>query len=140
MKAFLDAGYAEASVNRIAADAGVSIKTLYRHFESKADLFSTVMQAACETPLDPSAPTHDTTPAWYDLPPDRALPMAGEEYLRHILSRNQLALYRVVARDADRFPELGRRYQEQTNGSRDARFARYLELWAECEGWRVDIR
>jgi len=47
LKAFLDAGYAEASVNQIAATAGVSIKTLYRHFESKDDLFSAVMQAAC---------------------------------------------------------------------------------------------
>ena len=50
LKAFLEAGYAEASVNRIAAAAGVSIKTLYRHFESKDDLFSAVMQAACRTP------------------------------------------------------------------------------------------
>jgi AcrR family transcriptional regulator len=35
LRAFLENGYAESSVNRIAEEAGVSIKTLYRHFESK---------------------------------------------------------------------------------------------------------
>jgi hypothetical protein len=48
-----------------------------------------------------------------------------------------LALYRVVARDAHRFPELGRRYQEVTTGTRDAIFAGYLDLWADREGWVV---
>jgi TetR/AcrR family transcriptional repressor of mexJK operon len=48
-----------------------------------------------------------------------------------------LALYRVVARDAHRFPELGRRYQEATTGTRDAIFAGYLDLWADREGWIV---
>jgi TetR/AcrR family transcriptional repressor of mexJK operon len=48
-----------------------------------------------------------------------------------------LALYRVVTRDAHRFPELGRRYLEETTGTRDARFAGYLDLRAKHEGWRV---
>jgi len=54
-----------------------------------------------------------------------------------VLSRDQLALYRVVTRDAHRFPELGRRYHEETTGTRDARFAAYLDRWAQSEGWRV---
>jgi AcrR family transcriptional regulator len=138
LQAFLDAGYAEASVNQIAAAAGVSIKTLYRHFESKDDLFSAVMQTACGKMLSADVPEVDEpAPAWYDAPPAEALPKAGEEYLRHVLSRDQLALYRVVTRDAHRFPELGRRYLEETTGTRDARFAGYLDLWAKHEGWRV---
>jgi hypothetical protein len=52
------------------------------------------------------------------------------------LSPDQLALYRVVARDAHRFPELGRRYQEATTGTH-AIFAGYLDLWADREGWIV---
>lgn len=134
LKAFLEAGYAEASVNQIAAAAGVSIKTLYRHFESKDELFSAVMQAACGA--DPGG-DGEQPPAWYAAPPAEALPQAGEEYLRHALSPDQLALHRVVTRDAHRFPELGRRYQEETTGNRDAKFAGYLDLWAEREGWTV---
>jgi len=136
MKAFLEAGYAEASVNHIAAAAGVSIKTLYRHFESKDDLFSAVMQAACgNMPSDDSK--EDQPPAWYAVPPAEALPLAGQDYLRHILSPNQLALYRVVVRDAHRFPELGRRYLEVSAGTRDIVFANYLARWVEHEGWTV---
>jgi hypothetical protein len=37
---------------------------------------------------------------------------AGKEYPGHLLSPNQLALYRVVTRDAGRFPELGLKYQK----------------------------
>jgi hypothetical protein len=76
-------------------------------------------------------------PAWYNAPPADALPKAGEEYRRHVLSRDQLALYRVVTLDAHRFPELGRRYHKVTTGARDARFAGYLDLWAKREGWSV---
>lgn len=138
LKAFLASGYAEASVNHIAAAAGVSIKTLYRHFESKDELFSAVMQAACaEAPSAQDDQEKELRPAWYDAPPAEAFPYAGEEYLRHSMSADQLALYRLVARDAHRFPELGRRYLEETAGGRDAIFAGYLDLWADSEGWIV---
>lgn len=133
--AFLEAGYAESSVNQIAAEAGVSIKTLYRHFESKDDLFSAVMQAACGKGEVLNAEVQP--PAWYGLPPEDALPQAGAEYLRHILSPRQLALYRVVARDSHRFPELGRRYLEVTAGGRDAVFSGYLDVWGEHAGWNI---
>lgn len=132
LSAFLEAGYAEASVNRIAAQAGVSIKTLYRHFESKDDLFSAVMQAACGRA--PAGEDGAEEPPWFLLPPAQALPAAGLDYLRHVLSPEQLALYRVVARDAHRFPELGRRYLEMTAGRRDALFAAYLERWSGPQG------
>jgi TetR/AcrR family transcriptional repressor of mexJK operon len=138
LKAFLEAGYAEASVNRIAAAAGVSIKTLYRHYESKDDLFSAVMQTACGKPPGSDSDKQDEpAPNWYALPPAEALPQAGAEYLRHVLSQDQLALYRVVVRDAHRFPELGLRYREVTTGTRGAIFTGYLDLWADREGWIV---
>ena len=136
LKAFLEAGYAEASVNRIAAAAGVSIKTLYRHYESKDELFSAVMQAACGKPPGESDEEDAPPPNWYALPPAEALPQAGAEYLRRVLSQDQLALYRVVVRDAHRFPELGRRYREVTT-TRGAIFIGYLDRWADREGWIV---
>ena len=130
LSAFLDTGYAEASVNRIAAAAGVSIKTLYRHFESKDELFSAVMQAACA-----ASGSGPGDPAWYAEPPAIALPLAGAEYLRHALSPAQLALYRVVTRDADRFRELGRRYHAETVAQRVALVAGYLDRWSARAGW-----
>ena len=74
LKAFLEAGYAEASVNRIAAAAGVSIKTLYRHYESKAELFSAVMQAACGKAPGESDEQDKPPPTWYAAPFPTRLP------------------------------------------------------------------
>lgn len=129
LRAFLENGYAASSVNRIAQDAGVSIKTLYRHFESKDDLFTAVMVAACER-------EEGEMPEWFSEPPERALPLAGADYLRHVLSEQQMALYRVVVRDALRFPELGHRYHAEVVSRRDDTFAAYLDRWLpslECE-------
>lgn len=131
--AFLDSGYSGGSVNRIAAAAGVSIKTLYRHFESKDELFAAVMRAACASSgacADGAGP-----PEWYRLPPAQGLAEAGREYLRHFLADDHLALYRVVVRDAGRDPELGRIYLREATGRRNALFAGYLDLWSARCGW-----
>jgi AcrR family transcriptional regulator len=142
-QAFLEGGYAQTSMDRIAAAAGVSIKTVYRHFENKDDLFSAVMQAACsrEGVEGPDGEGQEQAPSperpWFSKPPRIALAMAGVEYLQHALSKEQLALYRVVTRDAHRFPELGRRYREQAVERRNALFARYLDRWAASERWKV---
>ena len=138
MDAFLDAGYAETSVNHIAAAAGVSIKTLYRHYDSKDDLFSAVMHAACKDVGRPQGKrAQRPRPDWYDAPPSVALPQAGREFLKHVLLPKQVALYRVVMRDAPRFPELGRRYLEEVVAPPQAVFAGYLDLWSERQGWMV---
>ena len=123
LAAFLIEGYAGSSVNRIAADAGVSIKTLYRHFDDKADLFVAVIQDACVTPSD--APV----PPWYTEAPLAGLTAAGSEHLRYTLSPEQLALYRVVVRESPRFPELGQLYQREVLGRRIATFTGYLATW-----------
>ena len=46
--AFLESSYAETSMDSIAKAAKVGIKTVYRHFEDKDDLFIAVIQAACQ--------------------------------------------------------------------------------------------
>jgi AcrR family transcriptional regulator len=138
MDAFLDAGYAEASVNDIAAAAGVSIKTLYRHYDSKDDLFSAVMHAACGDVGRPQGKRpRKPRPDWYDAPPSVALSQAGREFLKHVLLPKQMALYRVMMRDAPRFPELGRRYLDEVVAPPLAIFAGYLDLWSERQGWVV---
>lgn len=134
--AFLESGYAESSVNRIAAAAGVSIKTLYRHFQSKDELFSAVMQATCKSFGE--GPDGETVePDWFGQPPEFGLPVAGVEFLRHTLSQEQLSLYRVLTRDAVRFPELARRYQDEVVTVRNALFAAYLDRWLPSTEWAV---
>jgi AcrR family transcriptional regulator len=136
LRAFLDHGYAESSVNRIAEAAGVSIKTLYRHFESKEELFGAVMQAACSAQSSGSE-TAAGERSWYSEEPAVALVLAGEEFLQHVLSEDQLALYRVLTRDAHRCPELAPRYREEIVGPREAIFVDYLDRWLPRMGWTV---
>lgn len=142
-EAFLEGGYAKTSMDSIAKAAQVGIKTLYRHFENKDDLFSAVMQAACnpeafdevsgqwrEQEDEPERP-------WFSKPPRTALVAAGIEYLQHVLSDEQLALYRVVTQDAHSFPELGRRYREQVTERSHDLFVRYLTRWIPVEKWKI---
>jgi len=143
-KAFLEGGYAETSMDRIATAAGVGIKTVYRHFENKDDLFSAVMQAACRQEILASSNEHGPASLsdrpWFSKPPRMALSAAGIEYLQHALSKEQLDLYRVVTRDAHRFPELGRRYREEVLERQSDIFSRYLDRWAKTEKWKVKNR
>lgn len=142
-QAFLEGGYAKTSMDSIAKAADVGIKTVYRHFENKDDLFSAVMQAAC----DPVAfeelsghPIEQVDPperAWFSKPPRAALVMAGVEYLENLLSDEQLALYRVVTQDAHAFPELGSHYKEQVIDHAQDVFAQYLTRWGSIEKWKI---
>ncbi|TCJ97481.1 TetR/AcrR family transcriptional regulator [Nocardia alba] len=130
--AFLGEGYAASSVNKIADDAGVSIKTLYRHFETKDELFTAVIAGLCAP--EGQSPRN---PAWYNDPPEIGLVRAGEEYLRHVLSGEQLALYRIVAHDVHRFPELGRIYRREVLVRAGLLFVAYLDRWRERSNWRI---
>ncbi len=133
-QAFLTGGYAETSMDSIAKGAGVSIKTVYRHFENKDDLFSAVMQAACSAePVDQS----DDTRALFEKAPRLALPLAAMKYIQHALSTEQVALYRVVLQDAGRFPELGKRYVEEVIESRNRLFVSYISRWRSVQGWKI---
>jgi TetR/AcrR family transcriptional repressor of mexJK operon len=142
-QAFLEGGYARTSMDSIAKAAEVGIKTLYRHFENKDDLFSAVMQAACnpeafdEVTGEWRAQTEEPERPWSSKPASTALIAAGIEYLEHVLSDEQLALYRVITQDAHNFPELGRRYREQVVERSYDIFIRYLNGQIPAEGWKI---
>jgi AcrR family transcriptional regulator len=46
-RAFARAGYAETGLDDVAAEAGLTRAMLYRHFDSKADLYRAVLDRAC---------------------------------------------------------------------------------------------
>jgi TetR/AcrR family transcriptional repressor of mexJK operon len=123
----------------IAKSAGVSVKTIYSHFANKDELFSKVMIAACTDHLLSEELPSDEVLAerfpWFREATQRGLMEAGREYLRHLLSEEQLALYRVVTRDADRFPELGRQYQKNFARGRTGILIAYLRSVARRKAW-----
>jgi len=140
-RAFLDSGYAQTSMDAIAEFAQVSVKTIYRHFENKDELFSAVMQAVCRDNGVPSGEQNGASLAlrypWFDDASVQGLTAGGKEYLEHVLSDEQLSLYRVVTRDAHRFPELGRRYQREVVSGRAEIFVKYIDRCARTKKWKV---
>ena len=47
-KEFLEYGYADASLRRIAADAGIQVGGLYKHFASKTEMFEALVEPAIQ--------------------------------------------------------------------------------------------
>lgn len=127
---FLRDGFAVASMDAIARTAEVSVKTIYSHFANKDELFRKVMIAACtDNFLSSETPSEKVLRErfpWFREATRKGLTEAGHIYLGHLLLPEQLALYRVVTRDADRFPELGRHYQKNIAARRTAILGAYL--------------
>lgn len=138
-KHFLRNGFGGASMDAIASSAGVSVKTLYSHFADKKELFSKVMVGACSDHFFAEIVLSEEALAkrfpWFSMASRRGLFEAGKEYLTHLLSEEQLALYRVVTRDADRFPELGRQYQQIIARGRTAILVAYLKSTYYKKKW-----
>ena len=118
---FLRDGYAGASVDVIAREAGVSKATLYSHFRSKEDLFGAIICQQCSR-FVVEAQTADVMTA----DPALVLRNLGQSFLENLLTPHMLALYRVVAAEAHRFPALGRTVQESGPGPAKASLAGYF--------------
>jgi AcrR family transcriptional regulator len=136
---FLRDGFAGTSMDAIARSAAVSVKTIYSHFANKDELFSKVMVATCtDHLLSNKLPPDEVLAekfAWFGESMQHGLFEAGLDYLRHLLSEEQLALYRVVTRDADRFPELGQHYQKNVAQGRTGILSAYLKSVARRRSW-----
>lgn len=117
---FLAHGFGDVSMDAIAAKAEVSKRTVYSHFENKAQLFEGVMGDAC-------AGRHfeDDTGVPVD-PPEQVLTRLGLTFLG-IISRNEgVALYRVVMAEGSKFPELAKTFHNHTE-SLSRKLGDYLE-------------
>ena len=117
---FMAHGYGAVSMDAIARAAGVSKATLYAHFNSKDQLFATIIGDACQEEIAPG----ELLPG--DATDIRAALMAlGGRLLRFFLEDRALAIHRVVISESVRFPELGRAFYD----SGPATLIRALGVW-----------
>lgn len=101
--AFLRDGYGGTSMEGIAASAGVSIMTLYRHAESKDDLFAAVIARACH----PDDQSHQARIEEARLMPlGDVLVFVGMIIQKRIASPTTTTLFRAVMVETRRFPHL----------------------------------
>jgi AcrR family transcriptional regulator len=112
-------GYASAGVQAVAAEAGVAVGTVYRHFPSKGDLFAEVFRRASQRELDVVVEVSG--------PDGRAaaerVAAAVEAFCRRALAGPVLA-YALIAEPVD--PAVESERLRFRTGYRDA-FARVLE-------------
>ncbi|MGI8805536.1 MAG: TetR/AcrR family transcriptional regulator [Thermoleophilaceae bacterium] len=89
-------GYASASVQTVAARAGVATGSVYRHFASKADLFAEVFRRASQRELDVVARVADSS----DNTARTRIAVAAEAFARRALAGPTLA-YALIAEPVD---------------------------------------
>lgn len=104
---FLRDGFEGASVDDIARSSGVSKATLYSYFPDKRLLFMEVARAQCERQADEAMETFDRS-----LPPLEVLPRVAHTFLGFIFSDMGQRIFRMCVAEADRFPELGRKFYD----------------------------
>ena len=90
-----DGGYASASVQAVAARAGVATGSVYRHFHSKADLFAEVFRRGSARELDAFARAIER-----DAPAAERVAAAAEAFARRALAAPKRA-YALIAEPVD---------------------------------------
>ncbi len=89
-------GFAAAHVRAVAARAGVSVGSVYRHFGSKGGLLEEVFRLASERELSVMT---ETARAYADAPVTERLAACGEAFARRALAAPRLA-YALIAEPA----------------------------------------
>jgi AcrR family transcriptional regulator len=131
---FGELGYERASVDLIAARAGVSKATIYNHFGDKKSLFVAAVVAECEQ-LHSGLALCRERPAG-DV--EEGLARIGERIMTIFLTPSIARLYRQAMAETDRLPEIGRMVWERgTSVVLDA-IALHLERWNESGDLRIE--
>ncbi len=101
---FMREGFAQGTMDGVAAEAGVGKQTIYRHFQSKEALVEALVEAMCAPEVVE--------------PPPSSLPVG--ERLRELLlgftdgaaNSDSIHLYRAIVAEAGRMPGLGQLFWE----------------------------
>ncbi len=103
---FLKAGFGDTSMDEVAARAGVSKMTVYRHFGSKEDLFAGVITDLCNMIVA------EELERLFEQKPEEALRRYAQKMIDIVFAPDTIELHRIVIAESRRFPQLGRLFYE----------------------------
>lgn len=103
-RVFLSHGYAHASMDRVATEAGVSKQTIYSYFQDKEGLFSALIERVTIRQLQEEFGTE------LQGEPVQLLTRIAHSFLKKMDESEYVNLLRVVVAESARFPELAELY------------------------------
>jgi AcrR family transcriptional regulator len=121
-RVFVREGYGLASIDKVASEAGVSTRTIYERFRNKADLLGAVITRL----VDHDMATVLATAELDRLDPKDALTVIAQTMTNRARDPESVALFRIVATEAYRFPELAAKVRESSKRRWDRAVANYF--------------
>ena len=128
---FTTQGYANTSLEQVAAAAGVSKQTIYSHFDNKADVLREGVRKRC---LE-----GELTKEHFDLslPAPEFLLIFATRFINTLTSDTALRMYRLCLNEGERYPEVARSFYE--SGPELVRDALTAYLEAACKRGELRI-
>lgn len=121
-RVFLRDGYGQGSIDKVAAEAGVSTRTIYERFKNKADLLGAVITRLVERDMATVLCTEELD-RWE---PRQALMAIGQLITGRACAPDAAALFRICAAEAKRFPELAAKMRDNAKARVDAAISSYF--------------
>ncbi len=132
-RVFLRDGYGLASMDKVAAEAGGSTRTIYERFRNKAELLAAVVMRLVECDIA-AVPTPDELDR---LAPREALMAIALTVTGRMRDPESAALFRIVATEGQRFPDLAAKMRENGKLRWDAAVAGYFRRQVACGALRL---
>lgn len=118
---FLENGYELTSMDAVAAEANVSKRTVYSHFQNKETLFIDIMEDMCHLFGEGALDSINL-----EAPPEEFLPTAARFLLSKVMDSSLQALMRAIISQVTAFPEMGQKFWTTGPGGFQTVVADYL--------------
>lgn len=119
---FLREGYGCASIDKVATEAGMSTRTIYERFKNKGELLGAVISRLVDREM-----TTALVPAELErMDPRQALTVIGQLISGRACSPDSSALFRILATEAHRFPELAAKMRSSARARVDDAVGSYF--------------
>jgi len=124
---FLKEGYGLASIDKIATEAGTSTRTIYERFKNKADLMAAVVDRLVDRDMAQMFGGDEIDA----LAPAAAIALIARTIINRFSDPDSAALIRIIASEAQRFPELTAKVRRTNRARLEQGLAAYLQRQTE---------